>query len=42
MYVTSGGWKMNERAWETYPENVMLPLTTLEETKAPTCIIIVE
>jgi len=42
MFVTSGPWKMNERQWTTYPEEIMLPLTTIEETKAPTCIIIVE
>lgn len=42
MYVTSATWKMNERQWEEYPSEVMLPLTTLEETKAPTCVIIVE
>jgi hypothetical protein len=35
-------WKAAERLWDDYPSDMMTPLTTLEETKPATCVVIVE
>lgn len=40
MFYTIDKWKMSQRQWVEYPDEVLNPLTTLEETKAATCIII--
>lgn len=42
LYFTEHQWVMQNREWFRYPVEVMNRLTTLEETKAPTCIILVE
>jgi hypothetical protein len=42
MYFTAHKWKMADRTWVEYPKEVMNELTTLEETKPSTCIILVE
>jgi len=42
MFYSLHKWKMADRTWVDYPSEVMGPLTTLEETKPSTCIIIVK
>jgi len=33
MFYAVGAWKTSDRVWAEYPSEVMLPMTTLEETK---------
>jgi len=42
LYFSVHKWKMSARSWVDYPKEIMNELTTLEETKPATCIILVE
>lgn len=42
MFYSLHKWKMADRTWVDYPAEVMNALTTLEETKPSTCIILVK
>lgn len=41
IFFTITPWKMTDRTWAEYPKDVMNALTTLEDLKPPTCIIVV-
>jgi len=41
MFYTTHKWNTSDRTWLQYPKEIMGPLTTLEDSKPDTCIILV-